>query len=90
MNALERAIDSAGGTQTALAQKIGKTQRHVWNWLNRDKKVPADMVIKVAAATGGVVTCHELRPDLYPPDFVLPHRPAEPLVPGPRQPEDVT
>jgi len=28
--------------------------------------VPAEQVLAIESATGGQVTCHELRPDLYP------------------------
>lgn len=63
--ALERAVELAGG-QTALATSIGVKQTHVWNWLNRDKRVPAERVIAVEQATNGRVSRHELRPDIYP------------------------
>lgn len=65
MDALRRAVEIAGG-QAALARKIGKTQAHVWNWLNRDGRVPAEVVLSVERAVDGRVTRHELRPDLYP------------------------
>lgn len=67
MDALEKAIRVVGG-QTELAKRLGKRQGHVWAWLNRDKKVPAEMVLPIERATAGEVTRHELRPDLYPRD----------------------
>lgn len=67
MQPLLRAI-AACGSQTELARRIGKKPAHVWNWLNRDKKVPAEMVLLIEQATAGQVTRHELRPDLYPSD----------------------
>lgn len=64
--ALKRAVEIAGG-QKALADKLGVTQSTLWYWLDRSKKgVPAEHVIRIEAATDGVVTRHELRPDLYP------------------------
>ena len=63
--ALERAVAAAGG-QAALAAKIGTTQPRVWNWLNRDSRLPAEFVLPIERATG--VSRHELRPDLYPLD----------------------
>lgn len=63
--ALEKAVEIAG-SQAELARRIGKKQAHVWNWLNRDNEVPAEAVIPIEAATGGEVTRHDLRPDLYP------------------------
>lgn len=62
--ALERAISIAGG-QTALADRIGGIkQGHVWHWLHKSKRVSAEHVIAVEAATG--VSRHNLRPDIYP------------------------
>lgn len=62
---LEKAVEFAG-SQAELARRIGKAQAHVWNWLHRDKDVPAESVLAIEAATEGQVTRHELRPDLYP------------------------
>lgn len=63
--ALERAIAEVGG-QSALARMVGRKQGHVWHWLNKSRQVPAELVIPIERATGGKVTRHELRPDLYP------------------------
>lgn len=62
---LKKAIDTCG-TQAELGRRIGKTQAHISLWLNRDKRVPADLVLKIEQVTG--VPRHELRPDLYPPE----------------------
>lgn len=62
---LEKAIAEVG-SQAELARRIGKKQAHIWNWLNRDKCVPAEAVLLIEQATGGKITRHELRPDLYP------------------------
>ena len=64
--ALERAIAIAGG-QSALARAISDgtgrvKQGHVWGWLNRDLKVPAEYCYAIERATG--VICEDLRPDL--------------------------
>lgn len=63
VGALLRAVKIAG-SQAELARRVGKKQAHVWNWINRDKKVPADMVLAIEAATG--VPRNDLRPDIYP------------------------
>jgi len=63
MSPLNRAVSVAGG-QLALAKKIGTSQSRVWNWLNRDSRIPAEFVLPIERATG--VSRHELRPDLYP------------------------
>lgn len=77
LKALERAIELCG-TQAELASRVAAfkqnpkiKQAHVWNWLNRDGQVPADMVLAIEAATHDEhgrpkVTRHDLRPDLYP------------------------
>lgn len=62
---LERAIEIAGG-QAALAALLKTNPQNVWNWLNRDERVPAEQAIPIEAATGGKVSRHEIRPDLYP------------------------
>lgn len=61
---LRKAIEIAG-SQAELARRIGKTQAHIWNWLHRDSRVPAEMVLAIEAATGNVVTRHQLRPDIF-------------------------
>jgi DNA-binding transcriptional regulator YdaS (Cro superfamily) len=63
MKPLIEAIGVAG-SQTALAKKIGVRQSHISNWIYRDKKVPAEMVLKIERATG--ISRHKLRPDIYP------------------------
>ena len=62
---LEKAVEIAG-SHAELARRIGKKQAHVWNWLHRDKEVPAEAVIPIETATAGQVTRQQLRPDLYP------------------------
>ena len=62
--AIEKAIRACDGSQIELARRLGKKQAHVWNWLHRDKRVPANMVLKIEEVTG--VSRYELRPDIYP------------------------
>lgn len=69
MKPIERAVEIAGG-QSALARAIGGTvkQAHVWYWLNKDDAlVPAEHCLTIEQATGGQVTRHELRPDVFGP-----------------------
>jgi DNA-binding transcriptional regulator YdaS (Cro superfamily) len=66
--ALEKAIENAG-SQAELGRRIsrpGRTikQQHIWNWLNRDKKVPPEVVLDIERETG--VSRHILRGDIYP------------------------
>lgn len=63
--ALSRAI-SIVGSQKKLAAKIGTTQSQVWYWLKRSRKgVPGEFAQKIEGATKGVVSRHELRPDVF-------------------------
>lgn len=71
MDALRKAIELCKG-QSALARLITTPERpvcqsHVWNWLNRDKKVPANQCLAIERATGGQVTRYQLRPDVFGP-----------------------
>ena len=74
-NALERAITEAGGT-AALARSINVTPQAISQW----DRVPAERALAVEQATGGKVTRHELRPDLYPSGIVIPDRAPAPAV----------
>jgi TorA maturation chaperone TorD/DNA-binding transcriptional regulator YdaS (Cro superfamily) len=68
--ALEKAIAIVGG-QTQLARLLGVKQANVWHWLKKAERVPGEYVLAIEKATGGQVTRHQLRPDLYPdPDAV--------------------
>ena len=71
--ALKRAITIASG-QSALARLIGVKQAHIWNWLNKTRRVPAEYVLRIEDATG--VSRHDLRPDIYPPPATAPAPPA--------------
>lgn len=62
VEALKAAINRAG-SQSKLADRIGKTQGHISQWLRRGA-VPPTMVLKIEGATG--ISRHDLRPDLYP------------------------
>ncbi len=62
--ALQRAVEKAGG-QSALARACGVKQGHVWHWLNKSLRVPAEHALAVEVATGGAVSRHELRPDIF-------------------------
>lgn len=63
-NPLQKAIKLAG-SQAELARRIGKKQAHIWNWLHRDKIVPAEAVLSIEAATEGQVSRYDLRPDIF-------------------------
>ena len=60
--AIEKAIQIVG-SQQKLADELGVRKQAVTKWR---KRVPAERVLGIEDATGGEVTRHELRPDLYP------------------------
>lgn len=65
---LERAIRIAG-SQSALARAAGIRQQDIWYYLNRaNGRVPAEKCAAIEKATGGRVTCRDLRPDVFRPD----------------------
>ena len=57
VEALARAVEKMGG-QTALANALSErvavpvTQSHVWNWLRRDLRVPAEFCPDIEDLTG--------------------------------------
>lgn len=64
-DALAAAVDLVGG-QAKLARILGVTQPNVWHWLRKSERVPGEYVLKIEQATGGRISRHDLRPDLYP------------------------
>ena len=62
MNAIEIAIEAIG-SQSKLAKALNCTPQVVHNWLQR-RNIPAERCIDIERASGGVVTCEQLRPDL--------------------------
>ncbi|HDX8940288.1 YdaS family helix-turn-helix protein [Klebsiella michiganensis] len=57
------------GSQMALAKLCGVSQATVWKW-RHGKKVKAEHVLKIVAASDGEVAAHQIRPDL--PDLFPP------------------
>lgn len=62
-----RAAVKAAGSQQAFADICGVSQTAVWKWLQSSKRLPAEHVLRVEAATS--VSRHHLRPDIYPVDL---------------------
>lgn len=88
--ALDIAIDHCG-TQQALADALGIQSPSISEWKSRGR-VPAERCRAIQDATGGRVTVHELRPDVFGPP-PPPANDPEPPAPGPKRidtPEAVT
>lgn len=64
--ALLNAIEAVG-TQAELARMCQVSTTAVWKWVQSSKRLPAEFVLCVEAATG--VPRHHLRPDIYPADL---------------------
>lgn len=64
--ALLLAVDAAT-SQSELARLCGVSQSAVWKWAQSSKRLPAEHVLTVEAATG--IPRHVLRPDIYPADL---------------------
>ncbi len=62
---IQRAVDVHGGSASKLAFAIGGNviRQHVEYWL-KTGRVPAEHCPAIEQATGGLVTCEELRPDV--------------------------
>jgi DNA-binding transcriptional regulator YdaS (Cro superfamily) len=61
---LHKAIEIVG-TQQKLAEKIGLSQQGISYLMNAADKVSAEIAIEVEKATDGVVSRHDLRPDIF-------------------------
>lgn len=57
------ACELAGG-QAKLANVLGVTPSAVHQWVKGVREVPAERCPEIEAATGGQVTCEQLRPDV--------------------------
>lgn len=57
-----RAAVKAFTTQTALAEALGIERSAVSQW----RQVPSKRVLEIETKSGGKVSRHDMRPDLYP------------------------
>lgn len=60
---VERAIQMFG-SEAKLGKAIGRSQNAVWQ-AKRRGRVTAEMAIAIDEATEGVVSRHQLRPDIF-------------------------
>lgn len=61
---IEKAV-SVVGTKAALARAVGVKPPTIHQWLKGERPVPAGKCRAIEAATNGVVTAAQLRPDIY-------------------------
>lgn len=62
--AIQKAIEHFGGTQSELAKAINVSRAQVWQWLNNINSVSVEKAIEIEDKTNGVVRCEELRRDI--------------------------
>lgn len=53
------------GGQAAFAKEVGVTQGMVSGWLHNRYQVTWERAIKIEEVTNGMVTRHDLRPDIF-------------------------
>lgn len=61
---VDRAV-KALGSQAKLAQEVGCSQQQISLLLTTAKGITAEMAIKIDLATKGLVSKHDLRPDIF-------------------------
>lgn len=61
---IQLAAEAVGG-QKQLAEAINVSQSLAWQWLNGRRPVAAHHCRAIETATGGAVTRHQLRPDVF-------------------------
>jgi DNA-binding transcriptional regulator YdaS (Cro superfamily) len=66
IGALKTAVSQLG-SQVAVARLVGVSPQAVSEIVRRGRRVPAEWCLPIQQATGGAVSAHDLRPDLYPP-----------------------
>lgn len=59
---VQHAAETLGGTKQ-LADALRCTRQALSQW----KQVPRGRVLEIEEVTGGKITRHQMRPDLYPP-----------------------
>jgi DNA-binding transcriptional regulator YdaS (Cro superfamily) len=58
-------MQHAGLSQAALADLVGVSQPMVSHWLTARKAITPERARQIEHVTGGAVTRHELRPDIF-------------------------
>ncbi|EAX3299503.1 helix-turn-helix domain-containing protein [Salmonella enterica subsp. enterica serovar Muenchen] len=61
--ALKHACESIGG-QAFMSRCLGVTPPTINQWIKGVRQIPAERCPEIEKATGGAVTCEELRPDV--------------------------
>lgn len=52
-------------SQERFGKTLGVTQGAVWQWLKGETRITAERAIQIEKVTGGAITRHDLRPDVF-------------------------
>jgi len=63
LEVVKKAADIVGGV-ASLADGLGCSRQAPYQW----DQVPRGRVLEIEELTGGAVSRHDMRPDIYPPD----------------------
>ncbi|EIX9596860.1 MULTISPECIES: transcriptional regulator [Klebsiella pneumoniae complex] len=63
LDAIREACKVVGG-QAAMSRNLGVSAPTVNQWTSGTRQIPAERCPEIEKATGGVVTCEDLRPDV--------------------------
>lgn len=69
MDKLSTFIDSFGGS--ALAARLGVSKSTVSSWRHGRFRIPAERCRQLESLSDGLVTVHDLRPDVFGPPAVV-------------------
>jgi DNA-binding transcriptional regulator YdaS (Cro superfamily) len=67
--AIKKAVELAGGQQAA-ATLLGVSQPTVNAWLNKAERIGSGYALACHVALDGQISAHDLRPDLYPRQYI--------------------
>lgn len=76
-------VDAERGAATRLARDVGVSPPLIWQWLSGQRPIPPDRCPAIERASGGKVSCEELRTDvrwLRVPDPDWPHPQGRPCI----------
>jgi DNA-binding transcriptional regulator YdaS (Cro superfamily) len=60
---------AANGNQSQFARLVGVSPQLLTHW--RNTRIPADKVIQVCRLAGGQVKPHDIRPDIFLPEWKI-------------------
>lgn len=60
---IQKAIDHFGSA-ASLARGLDVAPQMITQWKDGSRPIPAERALEIERATGGAVTCEELRPDI--------------------------